>query len=275
MNKYISNDVIYEFFADYIFRNIGIVYRDDERYKLDSRLKIMAEHYNVDSVEKLYEMYMLKVTPEMHSYLLDVATNNETFFMRDRKIFTAISKNILPELLAKHNNGALRIWSSGCSTGQEVYSILMMTKDSCSGEQFERIRLDASDISERCLNKAKSGTYIGLEVQRGLPAKQMIKYFDQNEDEGWTIHKEFISKINFFQHNLLLDSFPVEEYHIVFCRNVLIYQERDNKIKILRRVYDSLKAGGHLVVGGGENLVGLDIPFKPLLGDGALIYVKE
>ncbi len=265
---------IYKFFADYIYKHSGIFYQENDFYRLESRLKTIAKTHGTESIEKVYEMYQMNITNEMHTTLINIATNNETYFLRDGRPFKSLTKSVIPELLVKGPR-PISIWSSGCSSGQEPYSILMSIQNKNGMDIFNNINITATDLSTEALKKGKKGNYDGLEIQRGLPAPMLIKYFSQEEDETWTVNEELKSKVNFKEFNLLTDTYSKEIYEIIFCRNVLIYQDRENKKNILNNIYLSLKPGGFLFMGSGENMINMGLPFKQKKVEESMLYFKE
>lgn len=270
-----TRNEIYKFFADYVFQNTGISYKEHDYYRLDGRFNSLIKHFNLKDTEELYQLYIQKVTPEMHQVLIDLCTNNETYFMRDLKPFKAFAKDAF-EYLKDEFPGTLsyHIWSAACSTGQEPYSLIMSTESFGNPADVDKMRIDASDISSEALAKARKGLYTGLEVQRGLPANLLIKYFSQVED-NWQLHSKLINKVQFRTFNLLSGEFPKEQYHVIFCRNVLIYQEMENKKKILENIYKSLKVGGLLFMGAGESLIGVNLPMEQKQLGKAFCYRKK
>jgi chemotaxis protein methyltransferase CheR len=268
-------DEIFKFFGDYIFQNSGMVYLIDDYYRLETRLNDLVRIFEVSSVDDVYEMYKKNITPDMKAVLINISTNNETYFFRDVKPFTIFSKNIMPELLSKVGFGPLKVWSAASSTGQEAFSMLMSVQNTSNVAGFSRLSIFASDISSDALAKAMKGIYNGLDVQRGLPIAQLMKYFTQLENGSWQISKEILSKVKFSEFNLLKGSFPINMYHVIFCRYVLIYQEKENKTKILKNIYDALVPGGYLFLGNGESLIGIDSQFERVTIDGYTIFQKK
>lgn len=269
-------DEIYKFFADYIFQYSGMVYSPTDYYRLESRLKDLVTILSVENVESVFQMYKTNITPDMKAVLINVSTNNETYFFRDVKPFKVFSTNIVPELLVRvTGNTQLNVWSAASSSGQEAFSMLMSAQNTLGDSGSSRLSLFASDISTNALNKAKKGLYNGLDVQRGLPITFLMKHFTQVENENWQINSNILSRVKFFEFNLLKDKFPKEMYHVIFCRNVLIYQDKDNKNKILNNVYDALTDGGYMFLGNGESLIGIDTSFERVTIDGYTFYKKE
>jgi len=266
-------DEIYKFFADYIYQNTGMVYAPNEYYRLDTRINDLVRFLSVKDVEEVYQMYKKHITPDMRAILINISTNNETYFFRDVKPFSILTKHILPEIL-KENPSQIKIWSAASSTGQEIYSILMAIKNTMPADVFLKVQAYASDISTDALSKAKLATYNGLDVQRGLPVALLMKYFEQINPEAWKINSEIQSKVNFFEFNLISGNYPREAYDVIFIRNVLIYQNPENKKVILDKIYTSLKKGGFIVLGTGESLIGIENNFERVSIDGSAVYKK-
>jgi chemotaxis protein methyltransferase CheR len=271
----VIKDEVYKFFADYIFQNSGMVYAPQDYYRLESRINDLIRILAVESADDVYQMYKKNITPDMKAILINISTNNETYFFRDVKPFSLLAKTILPEFFSKVTFGPLKIWSAASSTGQEAFSMLMSAQGVFSDSSYTRINISASDISSAALKKAKVGKYSNLDIQRGLPITMLMKHFTQVDEGSWQINKNILSQVKFFEFNLLKDKFPSDAYHIIFCRNVLIYQDLKNKNAILNNIYDSLLPGGYLFLGNGESLIGVDTKFERLTIDGYTVFKKN
>ncbi|MCB9061965.1 MAG: protein-glutamate O-methyltransferase CheR [Halobacteriovoraceae bacterium] len=269
----ISNE-IYKFFAELIYKKSGILYAENDYYRLDARLNTLVKELSLGSVEELHKAFRLGPDQKTLTLLVDLSTNNETYFLRDNKPFRTLTRSLIPEFVEKIPAGNINIWSAGCSTGQEPYSILMSIFSTAKPEVISRITMTATDISTQAIKKGESGTYNGLEVQRGLPIALLMKFFSQNEDESWTINSEIRSKVQFSELNLLTEDFPSEKYHIIFCRNVLIYQDSVNREKIINKLYDALRPEGYLFMGAGESLIGMNVKFKQKKVEESIIFQK-
>ena len=267
-------DEVYAFFADYIFQHAGIVYSKNDYYRLESRLNELVKILAVASVDDVYQLYKKNITADMKNILINLSTNNETYFFRDVKPFSIFSKVVIPEMLARMTFGQINIWSAASSTGQESFSMLMSAQENLKDVEYSRLNVVASDISSTALGKARVGNYTGLDVQRGLPITFLLKYFSQLEDGSWQINDKILKKVKFFEFNLLKDKFPVDMYHVIFCRNILIYQELKNKKAILENIYNSLAPGGYLFLGNGESLIGVETKFEKVVMDNYTIYKK-
>lgn len=266
---------IYKFFADYIYSNTGMVYAPTEYYRLDSRINDLVRFLGATSVEDVYNMYKTKVTPDMRAILINISTNNETYFFRDVKPFSVLTKNVLPEIIEKYPSGSLNIWSAASSTGQEAYSIIMSIVNQLPADVLTRLSISGSDISTEALKRAQSATYNGLEAQRGLPIALLMKFFTQVENESWKFDSALAAKARFFEFNLLTGTYPKDTYHVIFCRNVLIYQNTENKKKILDNLYSSLKPGGYLFLGTGESLIGIENKYERVAFENGTVYRRN
>jgi chemotaxis protein methyltransferase CheR len=266
-----------KFFAKYIESELGIVYAEHNYFQLESRLEEIAKLVGVPCIQSLYEQAKNGISGQFKQMLLDVATNNETSFFRDPKVFRAIESTILksaPSFLSPGEK--LRIWSAASSTGQEALSLSMMIKEFNQKEkQNIGFSILASDISERVLARAKSGSYTQLEVQRGMPAPYLIKYFKKDDQDKWTAFSALLAQIEFKKINLKADFGIRDQFHLVLCRNILIYQNVEGKIDILNRVAKMIAPGGYLVLGAGESLLGLSTDFEQCIVDGSILYRKK
>ena len=171
---------------------------------------------------------------------------------------------ILPHLAeARAANRRIRLWSAACSTGQEPYSFAMIIKD--IGELLNgwRVEIFATDLSSEALDKAKVGLYSQFEVQRGLPVTMMTRYFKRTE-ETWQIDSAIRAMVTFREFNLLEDFSRLGSFDAIYCRNVLIYFDKETKADILRRVRKILPDDGFLSLGGAETVLGVTDAFKPI-----------
>lgn len=265
-----------KFFADYIEKQLGIIYSDTNYFQLEHRLNDITIQLGLNDTEELWQKAKISIDGQFKALLLDLATNNETSFFRDSHIFQGIEHCLIPEL--KKSNPylpSIRFWSAAASTGQEAYSIAMiMDQLKKANPETPEYSIFLTDYSDRVLTRAKSGKYTQLEVQRGLPAKNLITYFTKGEDSNWTINNSIKSRLSFKQLNLLDSwSFP-EEFHVIFCRNVLIYQSVENKKLVVDKIHKSLAPGGFLVMGAAESLLGISNDFEQVQYQNAVYYRK-
>ena len=261
---------IYSYFANLVFEEAGIKYSEANYFQLDGRLKELAKYMELDSVEQVYEAFKKGAERPHKEFLIDVATNNETSFFRDKSPFEALPK-LIEQLYNKNPKEKIKIWSAACSSGQEPYSLLIKIKEQCP-HVFNAIDIYATDISQRILNRAKSGIYSQLEVQRGMPTPLLMKYFEKNQDDQWQISGELRNKVKFSHLNLFSESFPNGPFDIILCRNVLIYQTLEEKKRIIANIFNVLKPDGAFVTGSSENLFGVYDKFERTTVDKCTVY---
>jgi chemotaxis protein methyltransferase CheR len=268
---------ILEFFAKYIETELGIVYADHNYFQLQNRLEDIAKLLNMPSLEELHKLAQAGIWGQFKQLLLDTATNNETSFFRDPKVFSAIETYLVNQVKeGKRGANPFRIWSAASSTGQEALSVAMTILE-CAAKTNLPIPFSilGTDISERVLNRAKAATYSQLEVQRGLPAPLMVKYFKKTEQSEWTASAN-LTKFTEFQTLNLKSAFPFKNsFDLVLCRNVLIYQAPASKKEILARITATLTEGGYLILGSGESLIGLSNDYETESVNGAVVYRKK
>ncbi len=206
----------------------------------------MKEH-GLDSLDALADLLKKDQRCRMGRQVVDAMTTNETLFFRDQYPFDALGEVMLPET----KDSPVRIWSAASSTGQEAYSIAMT-----AAEAGSRVQILGTDISEQALAKAAGGTYTQMEVQRGMPARLLIKYFEQ-DNTNWRLKPEIRNMVRFQPANLVAPSLVSEmrgkgPFDIVFCRNVLIYFDVNARLQVIDNLAASMKDGGYLVTGAAE-----------------------
>jgi chemotaxis protein methyltransferase CheR len=182
--------------------------------------------------------------------------NNETYFFRDRSPFDLIARHALPALAERRKGQRrLRIWSAGCSTGQEVYSLAMLFAEAPQQWAGWTIDILGTDVSTACIDRARAGTYSQFEVQRGLGINQMIKWFEECSD-GWRAVEALRRPVRFQVHNLLEPAPHPGDFDIVLCRNVMLYLSPDKKTAAFERIAGAMAADGWLMLGAGETVIG-------------------
>jgi chemotaxis protein methyltransferase CheR len=266
-----------DFFAAFVRSQLGIVYKSENYYQLESRIRDISVQLGFESPQKLYESAKVGITDAMRLLILDIATNNETQFFRDPSVFDAFEKNILTDPLFQNLTEPLTIWSAACSSGQEPYSIAMLLSKSTVKLPYG-FKIVATDISQRILDRARSGSYSQLEIQRGLPAVLLVRHFDKIDSNGavnFQVKAELKKQIDFRALNLIKPFPPnLPQFHIILCRNVLIYQDIESKKAIIARIMEKLVPGGFFIMGGAESLIGLYDGLEQIRHANAVIYRK-
>lgn len=255
VNGLTGDDLAY--IRDVVFRKAAIVIDESKDYLIETRLEKLAHDLNHPNIGAL--VGAIRRSPQTLTHqLVEALTTHETLFFRDVRPFEALKKEILPGLIAaRQGTRQLTIWSAACSTGQEIYSIAMMLTESFPQLTGWSIKLFATDISGQIIERAIEARFHQFEVNRGLPATMLVKYFEKDGLE-WRL-KEPIRKMVTFQRLNLLDPWPVDlRPDVVLLRNVLIYFDVNTKKEILTRVRRILRPDGALLLGAAETTLGLD-----------------
>jgi chemotaxis protein methyltransferase CheR len=261
-----------DFFANIIERETGIVYSTHNIYQLKMRLEDFCRTENISSIDELARQFQSRPDLFLKQKLLDLATNNETLFFRDPKYFTAIQTYILDTVL-KDNPRELRIWSAAASTGQEALSVAMTLTELGLKHNLPPFLITATDICEKAIQKSKSGLYTEFEIMRGLPDEYRDKYF-QKDGDSWRVKPLLHSKIRYGYNNLIRSS-VYEKFHIILCRNVLIYQKIDMKKAVIDNLFMQLEDSGAILLGAGETMVGIKENVDTEIIAGVSFYKKN
>jgi chemotaxis protein methyltransferase CheR len=255
------NSQDFEFIAQLLRKRAGVVLTGDKMYLLESRLAPLARKEGLPSIDDLIHVVRARREERLITQVVDVMTTNETFFFRDKAPFEHLKETILPPLAQARRGSRIRIWSAACSTGQEPYSIAMMLEQNPQITQGVPVEIIASDISDRCLERARQGLFTQFEVQRGLPIQLLMHYFTQ-QDDHWRISERLRNLVTFRKQNLIEATASLGKFDIVLCRNVLTYFDGPTKTEVLDRISQQLNPGGFLVLGATESVVGLSTDFE-------------
>ncbi len=244
----------------------GLSLTKEKMYLLENRLAPVARRNGHEDLDELVKALRLKKDEPLLRDITEAMTTNESFFFRDGTPFELLEKEILPKFLkARQASKSLRIWCAAASTGQEPYTIAMVIREMAAQFQGWKIEIVGTDISPSVLEKAKVGLYSQFEVQRGLPIQMLMKYFDQH-GEMWQIDASLRGMIEYKECNLLESLSSLGAFDIIFCRNVLIYFDRDTKSKVLEQIWRLIPADGAMFLGGAETVLGISDRFKPAPG---------
>jgi len=263
------SDADFELYRDLIYDKSGITFTPTNRSILESRLKERLREKSIATVKEYFTT--IKSNEEELKGFLDSITTNLTRFFRNQAHFDALEKYVIPEVKTiRKTPGTIRIWSAGCSTGEEPYTIAMLLSEILTPPwNFEII---ASDISLKCLMTAKEGFYSESRIV-GIPDNYLAKYFDKVEG-GYKVHEALQSKIKFDYHNLKNDS-GQRNLDIVFCRNVIIYFDDAAQTAVINRFWDSMASKSFLFIGHSESLFGMTTKFEFVKTEWATLYRKN
>ena len=250
------------------------------RWRIETALSALLRERGIATLDELITILVMGKEPSLSQEVVEALLNNETYFFRDRAPFDLLARYALPELLQKRaKTRRVRIWSAGCSTGQEVYSLAMLFAEDSEKWRGWTIDILGTDVSTHCVDRARIGTYSQFEVQRGLGINQMIKWFEETAD-GWRAAEALRRTLRFQVHNLLEPPPHPGGFDIVLCRNVLLYLSPEKKALAFERLAASMAEDGWLMLGAGETVIGqsaklgADIKARGLYrltGDGARI----
>jgi chemotaxis protein methyltransferase CheR len=226
------------------------------RWRIETALSALLRERGIASLDELITILVMGQEPNLSQMVVEALLNNETYFFRDRAPFDTLQRIALPELAQRRaKSKRLRIWSAGCSTGQEVYSLSMLFAE--QPEQWRGWTIDilGTDVSTGCVDRARNGAYSQFEVQRGLGINQMIKWFEECAD-GWRAVEPLRKPIRFQVHNLLEPAPHPGDFDIVLCRNVLLYLSPERKTLAFERIAAAMAPDGWLMLGAGETVIG-------------------
>jgi len=255
-------DADFEYIRTLVYERSAIVLEPSKTYLVESRLTPLSRRERVDSLADLVALLRQQRFGDLHRKVVEAMTTNETSFFRDVHPFNALKSHILPELLAKRRaERALQVWCAACSSGQEPYTIAMLLREHFPELASWTVRIVATDLSGEMLERAKSGKYNQLEVNRGMPAPLLVKYFERRGLD-WYVNDALRSMITFRELNLI-ESWPVlPRMDVVFLRNVLIYFDVNTKKTILGKVRQVMRPDAYLFLGGAETTMNLDDSFE-------------
>ena len=255
-----------------ILERSAIVIDAEKEYLVQSRLEPVAKEAGLGSLEEL--VAKLQGTPygPLHKKVVEAMTTNETSFFRDTAPFEALKVNVLPDLIAKRaSQKNLNIWCGASSSGQEPYTIAMVIREHFPELANWNIQFYATDISTEMLDRCRAGKFSQLEVNRGLPAQLLVKYFTK-KGLGWQISEDLRNLIKFQEMNLS-GTWPIfPKFDIIFIRNVLIYFDVETKKRILGKTRQLLNPDGYFFLGGAETTLALDDAFQRVAVSGTSCY---
>jgi chemotaxis protein methyltransferase CheR len=254
------------------------------RWRIETALSVLMRERGIGTLDELITILVMGKEPNLSQQVVEALLNNETYFFRDRAPFDLLQRYALPELAQRREKSRrLRIWSAGCSTGQEVYSLAMLFAEEPQKWVGWTVDILGTDVSTSCIDRARHGIYSQFEVQRGLGINQTIKWFEEGA-EGWRAVEPLRKPVRFQVHNLLEPAPHPGGFDIVLCRNVLLYLNPEKKTLAFERIAGALAEDGWLMLGAGETVIGqtgklgADINARGLyrlMGDGSRVEKRH
>jgi chemotaxis protein methyltransferase CheR len=249
----------YAFLQAYIQRESGIALGEDKLYLLKSRLLPIMEHESVRSLDELCQRLRSGPTPALRRSVVEAMTTHETLFFRDPAVYDALRSSIIPAIArTRQGTRSMRIWSAACSSGQEPYSVAMLLLE--AGYADWNIEILGTDLSTQILERAAAGSYLQIEINRGMPAPLLVKYF-QRAGLNWLVKTEVRKFVRFMPFDLRNSMRFLGAFDLVLCRNVLIYFDIETRKKILGEIRGALHPGGYFLMGASETTFNLDDNF--------------
>lgn len=260
------------FIIDLIKNNYGINLTE-KRPLIIARLNNYLQENSYSCLGEFNEYLVQDKSGSAINELLNRLTTNHTYFMREAEHFHFFSKVVLPYINQSSRDKDMRIWSAGCSSGEEAYTLAILIDEYLDSEKdvWDR-KILATDISERILKKAILGVFESDHL-KDIPLHWKSKYFKQYSYNQYTILDSIKSQIIFRRFNLIANEYPFKKkFHTIFCRNVMIYFDMDTKRKLVQNLYNTLDYGGYLFIGHSESLSQLNSKFKYIM---PAVYRKE
>ncbi|WP_395645087.1 CheR family methyltransferase [Terricaulis sp.] len=229
----------------------GAVLTKDLAGACEVRLAPLSRREGFGSVAELLSAARIRPDGALYAAIADALAQSETRFFRDKANFARLRNELLPKAIQRRGHERVRIWSAACATGQEAYSVAMTIEELRNQGQAVAAEIVATDMSERLITKARSGLYTQFEVQRGLPIRTLIAYFEKTGDL-WRIADRLRATVRYEQHNLLKHPGALGQFDIIFCCHVLNSFDEPTRAATFQRLADALAPEGVIVLGAGE-----------------------
>jgi chemotaxis protein methyltransferase CheR len=252
----IASGVDYGYLRQLVFGLSQNVLDPSRDYLFETRLTKLLRNQGMTQVEELVQYLRLRKNPELERSIAEAMTINETSFFRDSRPFELLRIDLLPKMIeARRLRRGLRFWSAACSTGQEAYSLGMLVREHFPLLADWDIRIEGTDICGEVVERAQAGGYHRIEMNRGLPARFLVRYFD-HVGENWVIKQEVRKMCNFRQANLCAPQLPFrrgeDRFDVIFLRNVMLYFSQETRRTLLANIHRLLAPDGVLFLGSSE-----------------------
>jgi chemotaxis protein methyltransferase CheR len=233
----------------------------DRAWRIESALKPLMRERGYETIDALAAA--TAGASELATAAVNAMLNHESSFFRDGQVFDVVAEAARDyRAAADSHRRRLRVWSAGCSTGQEPVSLAITLAETAAGVDEDAAEIVATDVSDVALARARSGIYSQFEIQRGLSIRRMIGWFEPHGNE-WAVKRDLLSHLQYRRMNLVADPLPGGRFDIVLCRNVLLYLSPVSRRLVLDRIASTLRPDGLLVLGAGETVIGQSDCFRP------------
>jgi chemotaxis protein methyltransferase CheR len=269
------SSLAFDYIRDELARRVAISLTDDKKYLVVNRLLPVLRRHRIPSLNDLVLRLKMSSDDPIWDEMVDALTTNETYFFRDDAVFRLLSQSILPSIYSQavEQNRTMAIWSAGCSSGQEAYSVAMslFERDRNAGD---RIRITGSDVSDTMLRRAAKAWYSSLEVARGLSDVRRRMFFSE-VDDGWQVNDD-LKRLMRWEKFSLVDTWPrLPMFDLVLMRNVLVYFDLETREKVFLRVRHAMRPGGVLILGSAESVSNVGGSFDRVNQDGVTYCVAK
>ena len=251
-----SSSVDYGYIRKLVFGFSQNVLDPSRDYLFDTRLTRLLRSQGLTRLEELVQQLKDNKNPLLERSIAEAMTINETSFFRDGRPFELLRTELLPRLIeSRQHLRSLRLWSAACSSGQEAYSLAMLILEHFPQLAGWNIRIEGTDICAEVVEKAQAGCYHRIEMNRGLPARFLVNYFD-HDGENWTVKSELRRMCNFRAANLCSSPLPfnrsTDRFDVIFLRNVMLYFSQETRKTLLAGIHKVLAPDGMLFLGSSE-----------------------
>lgn len=262
----------FQYVSTLVRQKSAIVLEVEKSYLLEARLTPLARAEGFASLDAMIALMRAQPLNGLHRKVVEAMTTNETSFYRDLHPFEALKSVVIPEVMKRRaTERRLNIWCAACSSGQEPYTVAMTLMEHFPQLASWTVKITATDLSGEMVAKSRAGKYGQIEVNRGLPAHLLVKYFEKKGME-WQVKPEVQRWCEFRELNLIESWGPLPAMDVVFLRNVLIYFDVETKRAILGNVRKVLQPWGYLFLGGAETTINLGDVFERVQFDKAGCY---
>jgi chemotaxis protein methyltransferase CheR len=270
-------DAQYRRFVEFIYRSTGIWFEETKKYFVEKRLRERMEILGIDNFRDYYFLLKFGSNARELQELYNRLTVNETYFFRDFPQLAGFAEEVLPLIVRqkkKVGDNTFRIWSAGCSTGEEAYTLAIILLEMLPDSANWKIQITATDINSKVLDSARKGLY-GARSVKDMPPEYLERYFTQRLDFN-LVNQSLKGLISFNNLNLSEDK-EMQDYQgfdVVFCRNVLIYFDTESRQQVVERFYRSLHTGGYIFLGHSESVGRITELFKMRRVGEHIVYYK-
>ena len=251
-----SSSVDYGYLRQLVFGLSQNVLDPSRDYLFETRLTRLLRNQGMSHLDELVRQLKARKNPTLERSIAEAMTINETSFFRDGRPFDLLRDELLPTLIeSRRPTRSLRFWSAACSSGQEAYSLAMLLHEHFPSLTGWHIRFEGTDICAEVVARAQAGCYHRIEINRGLPARSVVRYFD-HAGEDWVVKPEIRKLCNFRQANLCAPQLPFnrsdDRFDVIFLRNVMLYFSQETRRPLLAGIHRILAPDGILILGSSE-----------------------